>query len=376
MAYDIDFLIGGTATASSTNGSNTPSKGFDDDTGTKWQASATTSPQWIKYQLATAKRGEKLRLRPDYSTGGSVLLIKNFKLYGSNDDSVWDNLLTEATSTNADQWFEYAFSNSTAYLYYKLEIIDHWYTPFSAYFTGIKEMELMERLYLVKSTIPRYDVLQPMTKTASSRYSNLQRSVKNFSNIYSNFQTIQKYLLASYRLLVPEVEIYTSSGVKIDTLYFGLLKSGEMSAEMTLYLWNRKSGTAEVLEMKDVYLSLALTDGEYSGGSLPNGQEMVDEKWLEVKSSGVSGTGITDDAHSFFAPVGGEPVSEGRRIGNIPPGAARHIQMRLNVPSAVDTPFSVFPKLVVSHRPANAGGFGHYFGHRHGKGTDSGASYG
>ena len=376
MAYDIDFLTGGTASASSTNGANTAVKGFDDDTATKWQASATSSPQWIKYQLPSAKRALKLRLRPDYSSGSSTLLIKNFNLYGSNDDSAWDNLLSDATSTNADQWFEFTFTNSNTYLFYKLEIVDHWYTPFSAIFTGVKEMELMDKLYLVKRTTPRYSVLQPIAKSVAQRYAILQTTSKSFENRFDIFQAIQKIFSNRFHVLIPEIDIYTSAGVKLNHLYFGLLKTGKVTSELTLHLWNRKTGTAELLEMKDVYVSVALINGAYNGGSLSSGQELIDEKWLEVRSSGVSGAGITDDAMVSFAPIGGEPKVGGRRIGNIPPGTARHLNLRLNVPSVVDTPFSLFPALVVSYRSAANGGFGHYFGHRHGKGSDSGASYG
>lgn len=397
MPYSADLCIGGTATASSANGSNVPSNGFDGSTSTKWQASFTSSPQWLKYQLSSASAVSKLLLRPDYSSIGVVLLIKNFKLYGSNNDSTWDLLLTDATSSNSDQWFEFTFTNATDYLYYKLEVIDHWYTPFSGYFTGVKEMEMMAKLPLsksvssayhlynpttkiysalfsvgyksavLKSFAARFEVKQPLRKTLGSVYSLLQMSVKKAGGLYNIFQPSGKRVDAQYSALPPLVEVVDIVGsLLFERFLFGLKKSGELSAEFSVYLWNNRNSTEKLLSMGGVKISVALFDGSYSGGLLEEGQEMVAEKWLEAKSSGVAGAGIIDDAQMVFTPIGGDPSIGGLAVGNIPTGTARRIYFRLNIPADAATPFSLYPALKVSYMAVNSNGYGFNYGRNYG----------
>lgn len=397
MPYSLDLCTGGTATASSTNGSNTPANGFDDDTGTKWQASLTSSPQWLKYQLSTASAVSKLRLRPDYSAIGSVLLIKNFKLYGSNNDSAWDLLLTDATSSNSDQWFEYEFANEAQYLYYKLEIIDHWYTPFSGYFTGVKEMEMMAKLPLSKTFSARYhlfnpvskvfsavfsigyksavsksfaalfEVKQPLGKILGPVYSITQVSMKKAGVAYHMLQSSRKKVDARYSTLHPDVEIVDTAGAAtFESFLFGLKKSGELSGEFAVDLWNNRNGTEKLLSMGDISISVSLLDGSYTGGWFEEGQEMVDEKWLEAKSNGVTGTGIIDDSQTVFTPIGGDPATGGLAVGDIPAGTARRIHFRLNIAADAETPFSIYPALNVSYRAMNSYGYGFNYGRMYG----------
>ena len=397
MPHSADLCTGGAATASSTNGSNAPSNGFDDSTSTKWQASLTASPQWLKYQLSVASALSKLRLRPDYSSIGAVLLIKNFKLYGSNNDTAWDLLLTDATTSNSDQWFEFIFSNTTDYFYYKLEIIDHWYTPFNGYFTGVKEMEMMSKLPLsksvsaayhlfnpltkmygalfsvgykspvLKSIAAHYEVKQPLRKILNSVYSNLQVSRKVGAGLYHLFQPSSKKVNARYSSLAPIVEIVSISGSPLfENFRFGLIKSGELSNEFSIDLWNNRNGTAENLLMGAVKISVALFDGSCSGGRLEEGQEMVDEKWLEAKSNGVTGAGIVDDLQTLFKPIGGDPATGGLAVGDIPSGTARRIYFRLNIPANAETPFSIYPSLKISCRALNSDGYGFNYGHKYG----------
>jgi hypothetical protein len=397
MPYSTDLCTGGTATASSTNGSNAPSQGFDDTTSTKWQASHTSSPQWLKCQFGSASAVSKLRLRPDYSATGSVLLIKNFNLYGSNDDSSWDLLLTDATSSNSDQWFEYEFANGTQYIYYKLEVIDHWHTPFSGYFTGVKEMEMMAKLPLSKSFSISYHLFNPVSKVFSAlfpigyksalsksfavryevkqllrkilrpRYSITQVSTKIVGGVYHLFKQSTKKVDARYSDLPPLVEFVDVTGALLfENFLFGLKKTGELSDEFFINLWNNRNGTEKLLSMGDVKISVTLFDGSYSGGRLEEGQEMIDEKWLEAKSSGVTGTGITDDAQTVFTPIGGDPAIGGLAVGDIPSGTARKISFRLNIPADAETPFSLYPALKVSYRAANSYGYGFNYGRMYG----------
>jgi hypothetical protein len=151
-----------------------------------------------------------------------------------------------------------------------------------------------------------------------------------------------------------------------ENFLFGLKKTGELSDEFFINLWNNRNGTEKLLSMGDVKISVTLFDGSYSGGRLEEGQEMIDEKWLEAKSSGVTGTGITDDAQTVFTPIGGDPAIGGLAVGDIPSGTARKISFRLNIPADAETPFSLYPALKVSYRAANSYGYGFNYGRMYG----------
>lgn len=136
----------------------------------------------------------------------------------------------------------------------------------------------------------------------------------------------------------------------IDSLIDDDLIRGTISTEHVLHLWNSK-GDSTGLTMTNCRLTARLSNGLYTGGTNEQGQEIVTGKWVEVKSNGISGTGITDDAQTAFTPVGGDPNISGNylAIGNISPNTARHIHVRVNVPANPATEFSAFPELLISY---------------------------
>jgi hypothetical protein len=67
----------------------------------------------------------------------------------------------------------------------------------------------------------------------------------------------------------------------------------------------------------------------------------------------VVGAGIVDDAQSGFTPVGGEPENGGLSVGPIPPGAARVLHCRVNVPAQPSTVYACRPRLDVSYKAVN-----------------------
>jgi hypothetical protein len=120
LHYASNFCTGGSATADSDDGVNTPDKAFDNDTGTRWTSADAALPHWIKYDLGVGvtKTARRLNMKP-YS-GGSAL-IRNFALEGSNNDADWDTLYS-GTCGNTDNWQFFVFDNATAYRYYRITI--------------------------------------------------------------------------------------------------------------------------------------------------------------------------------------------------------------------------------------------------------------
>ena len=138
MSYQSDFLTGGTPSADSHYETYVASRAFDNNTVTGWLSDAGAFPHWVKYDLGVgiAKKARKLRL---YSWENQ---IDAFKLEGSNDDSVWDELLSGNASAAA-QWNEWTFNNPIAYRYYRIYITSN-HSGGGDTYGGVMEIELME----------------------------------------------------------------------------------------------------------------------------------------------------------------------------------------------------------------------------------------
>ena len=354
MAYSIDLCSGGTITASSDQSGNEAANCFDDNTGTRWQANAPVT-QWIKYQFSSAHPVGKVRINPYLYFGDAS--IQNFTVYGSNNDSTWDNLHSD-TFPNESGWHDFYFANTTAYLYIRIEITSTWNANPSLY-----EVEMMEKVYL-KQTASRYDVQQAVAKSVRPKYAVTaagSKSVKPFyavtqpsqktaKPLYHITQSAARQTSGRYHVRTPVVEIYDSANFAIvDLLSLGLLKPGGISQEFIILLWNSRDETDPALKMDQLYVTATLADGTYSGGEEPDGAELVSEKWLEIKSDGVVGSGIIDDAQSVFTPVGGDPQTGGLAIGAIPSGTARQLHCRVNIPADPATAFACRPRIVISY---------------------------
>ena len=139
MSYQADFLNDGTASADSFYGAGTaPSKAFDNSTSSYWLSDESAFPHWIKYDLGASvvKMARKLRVYPEENQA------KDFKLEGSQDDSIWVELLSDALTAVAE-WNEWTFDNYTAYRYYKITVTSN-HTEGGDTYAGIYEIELME----------------------------------------------------------------------------------------------------------------------------------------------------------------------------------------------------------------------------------------
>jgi len=116
----VDFLYGATATANNeTEGA--ASNAFDADNDTYWYSFNASSPHWVKAQLSSAKTGTRYRLRIYSVTDYAPL---SWTILGSNNDSDWDTLDTITSHSWSSIEEAFNFSNSTSYLYYKINITD------------------------------------------------------------------------------------------------------------------------------------------------------------------------------------------------------------------------------------------------------------
>jgi hypothetical protein len=115
------ITTGGTVTASGENGPGEgKEKAFDGTTSTKWYNPSSTG--WIQLQLTAAHIVTQYLVASANDSPGRD--PKDWTLKGSNDGTNWTILDTRAGQTFAGrfQTNTYTFSNSTSYLYYRLDV--------------------------------------------------------------------------------------------------------------------------------------------------------------------------------------------------------------------------------------------------------------
>ena len=99
---------------------------FDNNTSTFWSTTeGTRENQYCGIHLETPETATRLGINP--RQWNNVVQIHDFKLQGSNDGSTWVDLLTDSVPNDASiagTWIYYDFSNSTAYAYYRLYVIN------------------------------------------------------------------------------------------------------------------------------------------------------------------------------------------------------------------------------------------------------------
>jgi hypothetical protein len=139
----VDVTSYGSITADSFNGTGyEASKAIDNNSGTSWSSANTSFPHWLKmdYGVGVTKIINKITILPLVPGGGSR--VKNFTLYGSNNDSDYTSI-GSGLHTNAHTTETFTFSNATTYRYYKIIFTDN-YDSGSPNFADVEEIEMME----------------------------------------------------------------------------------------------------------------------------------------------------------------------------------------------------------------------------------------
>ena len=125
ISYGSNIWTGGTVSADD-EGYGAAALAVDGNTGTYWQSSAGL-PNWLKYDLGSGNGVASNKYR-FYAAYDYDYLADAWTFQGSNNDSDWDTLDTQSSETHSSEgWKEYAFSNSTAYRYYRQYMTNNHY---------------------------------------------------------------------------------------------------------------------------------------------------------------------------------------------------------------------------------------------------------
>lgn len=84
------------AVSQSTNSSNTPLKSFDGSTTTRWESAHSIDPQWIYWDLGSAKNLSQIII--DWNSSAA----SNYTIQGSADASGWTTLATVVNKSKSD----------------------------------------------------------------------------------------------------------------------------------------------------------------------------------------------------------------------------------------------------------------------------------
>ncbi len=124
VGYGSDVTSGESITTNATVSSGPIGKAIDDDTGTSIDFGTTdTYPRHYKVQFSLAKTITKLVINVNGSEGRAKVV--SFNLKGSNDDSSWSSAIYSTTGKNFTltngSSDTFTFTNTTSYLYYRIE---------------------------------------------------------------------------------------------------------------------------------------------------------------------------------------------------------------------------------------------------------------
>jgi len=122
--FRCSVLGGATATSSTNYASEPPANAIDGNPGTHFTTNGIKTG-WLRLQLPTARvvTSYSIRRRDDLPTRN----IKDWTFEGSSDGAAWTTLETRTGVTwpTAGQTQTFTFSNSTAYLYYRVNFTDN-----------------------------------------------------------------------------------------------------------------------------------------------------------------------------------------------------------------------------------------------------------
>ncbi len=164
---------------------------FDRSNATYWQASSTSSGQWLGLNFEAPKIISKIRVYMGYSSGR----INGYIIQGSNDGSSWEDIIN-GNFTNASSWQEITF-DAVTYQYFRLYCV----SKFSSYYT-ISEIEFYEKRPSYNTT--GWEVLgQEPNMSPNGVVSEKSYSIRKIERVDDNYAIII-WLELSSRLAHPQ----------------------------------------------------------------------------------------------------------------------------------------------------------------------------
>jgi len=146
--------------------------------------------------------------------------------------------------------------------------------------------------------------------------------------------------------MLPSPKFYNPAGDTEQTTHdFGSCEAGTYKPDAVgweVWIWNDKGGSLDSDNMTSVRISIRDADGGED-------ELWTKQHWAEIKSFGVSGSGIDDDAMIEFKSVG---LNKELSLGNIPSNCARKLFVRCYPPTDAEEQSVSFQLKVTYQKPA------------------------
>ena len=98
-------------------------------------------------------------------------------------------------------------------------------------------------------------------------------------------------------VVAPVIQLFLSDDVtEIKTgspENFGSISAGNIGSEVEIHIWNDKGGSNGSATLQSVTFTALTNTGQTTGDTNQNGQQLVTEEWLQVKSVTNGDTGFT-----------------------------------------------------------------------------------
>jgi hypothetical protein len=283
-----DFLPpDGTGVSASASDYRTPDLACDNDSNTYWTTKNFTDPSWWAVDLGSGN--EEIAIA--YSCENINSSEKDMELYGSNASSPTYGTDTDWTLLSQDQHGQnnnreqFNFTNSTAYRYYKIKLLNRW----SAVYHAVKEFEIMKGSYdwaVCADLDPEPDLIDLGDTPSSYDSGKYLKSTSDGTEWSEASIDLSDYVTWDFGAETISGtgdiycnDIHTSSG----TVYIGELKLST-DGQKLLVNDNEVSGTSDVETLLDLTDTPSIYDADKYLKSTASGTE-----WSTVAAGGTSG---------------------------------------------------------------------------------------
>jgi len=187
--------------------------------------------------------------------------------------------------------------------------------------------------------------------SSSSQSSSSSSQSSSSSSISSSSTSSFSASSSSSLLYNANLVLYDQDDIVPNALSFEIVPRAGYEAEFVLTLWNNR-GLSEGAVAEDVRISVACSNGLFSGQSVYYGQECVTEQWVSARSNGAGGgQSIIDDSQTIFSDIGGDfgVGANYLAIGDIPYNCWRTLYFRIDVPTTAESTGIIRPLLAVQY---------------------------
>jgi len=205
----VNLALNKPATASSTNGTNTPNNAFDGSTTTYWRSGSVTNPTWLRVDLGALQTVGKA-----VANWNGSYYAKKYQLQVSSDDVTWTTVYTNNSGTSGSK--EFTFVQVTA-RYIRLYLTKNNKSSYR-----VNELEVYSgAAALARSEAEEAYEDESIDLTAHPEKVALQR---NYPNPF-NASTAISYSIP--REMPISIKVYNLAGQEVATLVDGFHDAGE-----------------------------------------------------------------------------------------------------------------------------------------------------